>query len=242
MSNILEIRNFTKTYSKGKKAVDNLDLTVAPGDIYGFIGHNGAGKTTTIRAVVGVMDFDSGTINVCGHDVKNASVEAKSKIAYIPDKPDVYEYLTGIQYLNYIADIFGVDKDLRRERIEKYATAFEMTSALGDLISSYSHGMKQKVSLIAAFLHQPKLLVLDEPFIGLDPVSAVRLREMMTELAQSGSAILFSSHVLVVVEKLCNKIAIIKGGKLVIEGSTAQVLENSSLEELFLEIAESGSK
>jgi len=242
MSNILEIRNFTKTYSKGKKAVDNLDLTVAPGDIYGFIGHNGAGKTTTIRAVVGVMDFDSGTINVCGHDVKNASVEAKSKIAYIPDKPDVYEYLTSIQYLNYIADIFGVDKDLRRERIEKYATAFEMTSALGDLISSYSHGMKQKISLIAAFLHQPKLLVLDEPFIGLDPVSAVRLREMMTELAQSGSAILFSSHVLVVVEKLCSKIAIIKGGKLVIEGNTAQVLENSSLEELFLEIADAGPK
>jgi len=237
--NILEIKDFSKIYTGGKKAVDGLNLTVAPGDIFGFIGHNGAGKTTTIRAIVGVMDFETGSIVVDGqHDVKTDSVAAKSKIAYIPDKPDVYEYITGIQYLNYMADIFGVDKDLRKQRIEKYAAAFEMTTSLGDLISSYSHGMKQKISLIAAFLHQPKLLILDEPFIGLDPIAAIRLKEMMAELCALGSAIFFSSHVLVMVEKLCNKIAIIKGGRLVTVGETEAVLGDSSLEEIFVEVSQ----
>lgn len=238
MQNILEIRDFTKSYSGGVKAVDGLNLTVQAGDIFGFIGHNGAGKTTTIRSVVGVIDFEGGSIHVCGHSVKDDPVAAKSHIAYIPDKPDIYEHITGIQYLNYMGDIFGVDKGVRRERVEKYAEAFEMTPALGDLISSYSHGMKQKISLIGAFLHQPKLLILDEPFIGLDPISAIRLREMLTELCELGSAVFFSSHVLVVVEKLCNKIGIIKGGKLVTVGNTDEVLGDSSLEELYVELAQ----
>ena len=236
MNNILEIKNFTKVYTGGKKAVDGLNLSVAAGDVFGFIGHNGAGKTTTIRAMVGVLDFEQGDILVDGHNVKDDPVAAKSRIAYIPDKPDVYEYITGIQYLNYIADIFGVDKNLREQRIKKYADAFELTTALGDLISSYSHGMKQKTLLIGAFLHQPRLLVLDEPFIGLDPISAIRLREMIQELCSQGSAVFFSSHVLVVVEKLCNKIAIIKDGKLVTVGATEDVVGDSSLEELYVEI------
>jgi len=234
---ILEIKNFSKTYGGGKKAADNINLTVEAGDIYGFIGHNGAGKTTTIRAVVGVMDFEEGEILVDGHSVKADPVATKSRIAYIPDKPDLYEYITGIQYLNYIADIYGVPKDLRRERVEKYAEMFEMTSSLGDLISSYSHGMKQKCSLIGAFIHQPKLLILDEPYVGLDPVASVRLRDAMYELCQKGSAIFFSSHILVVVEKLCNKIGMINGGKLVTSGNTEDVLGNSSLEDFFMEVA-----
>ena len=237
MKNILEITNFSKIYSGKKKAVDNLNLTVAPGDIYGFIGHNGAGKTTTIRATVGVMDFEEGQIIVDGYSVKDEPVAAKSRIAYIPDKPDLYEYITGIQYINYIADIYGVEKNIRRERIEKYAGMFEMTSNLGDLISSYSHGMKQKCSLIGAFIHHPKLLILDEPFVGLDPIANVRLREMMHELCSMGSAIFFSSHVLIVVEKLCNKIGIIKDGKLINSGLTEEVLGDSSLEDFFLEVA-----
>lgn len=235
--NVLEIQNFTKIYGGGKKAVDNLSLTVEAGDIFGFIGHNGAGKTTTIRAVVGVMDFEDGTIIVDGHSVKHDPVATKSRIAYIPDKPDLYEYITGIQYLNYIADIYGVPKDVRRERIEKYADMFEMTAVLGDLISSYSHGMKQKCSLIGAFIHEPKLLILDEPFVGLDPVASVKLRDTMFELCQKGSAIFFSSHVLVVVEKLCNKIGMINGGKLVTLGTTEDVLGDSSLEDIFMEVA-----
>jgi len=238
LGNILEIKGFTKVYAGGKRAVDGLDLTVCAGDVFGFIGHNGAGKTTTIRSVVGVIDFDDGEIFVDGFSVKDDPVSAKSRIAYIPDKPDLYEHITGIQYLNYMGDIFGVAKDVRRERIEKYAAAFELTNALGDLISSYSHGMKQKVSLIGAFLHQPKLLILDEPFIGLDPISAIRLREMITELCAGGSAVFFSSHVLVVVEKLCNKIGIIKNGKLVTAGLTEDVLGDSSLEELYVELAQ----
>ncbi|MDR2166750.1 MAG: ABC transporter ATP-binding protein [Clostridiales bacterium] len=235
---MLEIRDFSKVYTGGKRAVDGLSLRVAPGDIFGFVGHNGAGKTTTIRAVVGVIDFEEGSIVVDGHDIKDNPVAAKSRIAYIPDKPDLYEYITGIQYLNYMADIFGVPKDIRRERIEKYAEAFELTAALGDLISSYSHGMKQKTSLIGAFLHRPRLLILDEPFIGLDPISSIRLREMMHELCAAGSAIFFSSHVLVVVEKLCNKIGIIKDGKLITSGETETVLGDSSLEELYVELSQ----
>ncbi|MCL2396572.1 MAG: ABC transporter ATP-binding protein [Defluviitaleaceae bacterium] len=238
---MLDIRNFSKIYTGGKRAVDDLTLSVAPGDVYGFIGHNGAGKTTTIRAVVGVLDYEEGTILVEGHNVKDDPVATKSRIAYIPDKPDLYEYITGIQYLNYIADIYGVERDLRQARIEKYAGMFDMTSSLGDLISSYSHGMKQKCSLIAAFMHQPKLLILDEPFIGLDPVATVKLREMMHELCAGGSAIFFSSHILVVVEKLCNKIGIIKDGRLVTSGATETVLGDSSLEDIFLEVARDDS-
>jgi len=237
MQNILEIRNFSKTYTD-KKAVDNLSLTVQPGDIYGFIGHNGAGKTTTIRAMVGVMDFEEGTILVDGSSVKEDPVTTKSRIAYIPDKPELYEYITGIQYLNYIADIYNVERAEREGRIKKYADMLEMTANLGDLISTYSHGMKQKCTIIGAFLHHPKLLVLDEPFVGLDPIASIKLREMMHTLCASGSAIFFSSHVLMVVEKLCNKIGIIKDGKLVTSGNTEAVLGNSSLEDIFLEVAQ----
>ncbi|MCL2415646.1 MAG: ABC transporter ATP-binding protein [Defluviitaleaceae bacterium] len=234
---MLEIKNFSKTYSGGKRAVDNLSLKVEAGDIYGFIGHNGAGKTTTIRAAVGVMSFEEGQIFVDGHEVRDNPMHCKSVTAYIPDKPELYEYITGIQYLNYISDIFGLSQELRRERITKYADIFQMTSNLGDLIGSYSHGMKQKTTLIGAFIHEPKLLVLDEPFIGLDPVASFDLKKIMTELVERGNAIFFSSHVLEVVEKLCNKIAIIKGGKLVSDGETEAVLGDSSLEEIFLEVA-----
>ncbi len=237
MENILEIKNLTKTYSGGKRAVDNLNLTVEAGDIYGFIGHNGAGKTTTIRAVVGVMDFDSGEVFIDGHSVKKESVLCKSVTAYIPDNPDLYDYLTGIQYLNYIGDMFNTPKKEREALIKKYADSFELTGNLGDLISSYSHGMRQKLALIAAFVHQPRLMVLDEPFVGLDPVASFQLKSMMHELCDKGGAIFFSTHVLEVAEKLCDKIAIIKGGKLIASGPTEEVRGNQSLESVFLEVA-----
>ena len=233
---MLEVKQLTKTYGE-KKAVDNLSLSVFPGDIFGFIGPNGAGKTTTIRAVVGVMDFNEGEILIDGHSVKAEPVLCKSLTAYIPDNPDLYEYLTGIQYLNFIADIFGVDDQTRRARIEKYGGLLELTESLGDLISAYSHGMKQKLAIISAFLHQPKLLVLDEPFVGLDPQASFHLKNMLGELCQSGSAVFFSTHVLEVAEKLCNKIAIIKNGALVASGETDAVRGDSSLEEVFLEVA-----
>lgn len=236
MSNILEIRNLSKTYSGEKKAVDNLSLTVQGGDIYGFIGHNGAGKTTTIRAAVGVMSFDGGEIFIDGHSVKKESVLCKSITAYIPDNPDLYDYLTGIQYLNYMADMFNVTKVERESRIKKYADSFELTGNLGDLISSYSHGMRQKLALIAAFIHQPRLMVLDEPFVGLDPVASFQLKSMMRELCDMGGAIFFSTHVLEVAEKLCNKIAIIKNGKLIASGITEEVRGDKSLESVFLEV------
>ncbi len=236
MSNILEIKNFTKTYSSNKKAVDNLSLTVQTGDIHGFIGHNGAGKTTTIRAAVGVMDFDGGEIFIDGHSVKKESVLCKSMTAYIPDNPDLYDYLTGIQYLNYMGDIFNVSKKEREQLIKKYADCFELTDNLGDLISSYSHGMRQKLTLIGAFIHQPRLMVLDEPFVGLDPVASFQLKNMMQELCDKGSAIFFSTHVLEVAEKLCDKIAIIKDGKLIANGPTKEVRGNKSLESIFLEV------
>ena len=236
MSNILEIKNFTKTYSSDKKAVDNLTLNVQGGDIYGFIGPNGAGKTTTIRAVVGVMNFNSGEIFIDGHSVRKESVLCKSITAYIPDNPDLYDYLTGIQYLNYIGDMFNVTKAERESRIRKYADGFELTGNLGDLISSYSHGMRQKLVLIAAFIHQPRLMVLDEPFVGLDPVASFQLKNMMRELCDTGGAIFFSTHVLEVAEKLCNKIAIIKRGKLIASGITEEVRGDKSLERVFLEV------
>lgn len=235
---MLSIKNFTKTYKGGKKAVDNISIEVEAGDIYGFIGHNGAGKTTTIKAVVGIHDFDSGSITINGLDIKKNEQACKKIIAYIPDNPDIYESLTGIQYLNFIGDIFEVEKIQREQLISKYADAFEITKALGDLISSYSHGMKQKLALISALIHKPKLLVLDEPFVGLDPKAAHKVKEIMKELCNEGSAVFFSTHVLEVAEKLCNKVAIIKGGKIVTCGNTDKVKGDSSLEDIFLGLTE----
>lgn len=238
MQAILEIKGFTKTYSQGKKAVDALSLSVMPGEVHGFIGHNGAGKTTTIRAVVGVMDFDTGEILIDGHSVKEEPVTCKALTAYIPDNPDLYDYITGIQFLNYMADMFSVDQENRQKRIQKYADLFGITDNLGNLVSSYSHGMKQKLALIGAFLHQPKLLVLDEPFVGLDPEAAFHLKEIMRELCDQGSAIFFSTHVLDVAEKLCDKVSIIKQGKLVVSGSMEEIKGSGSLEEVFMEVVE----
>lgn len=238
MQAILEIKDFTKAYSQDKRAVDNLSLSVMPGEIHGFIGHNGAGKTTTIRAVVGVMGFDEGEILIDGHSVKKEPVTCKALTAYIPDNPDLYDYVTGIQFLNYMADMFSVNQKNREERIQRYSDLFNITDSLGNLISSYSHGMKQKLALIGAFLHQPKLLVLDEPFVGLDPEASFRLKEIMRELCSQGSAIFFSTHVLDVAEKLCDKVSIIKQGKMVISGSLEDVRGSGSLEDIFMEVVE----
>lgn len=231
---MLEIKNLTKTYKGGYRAVDNLSLTVEAGDIYGFIGHNGAGKSTTIKSVVGVLDFDGGDIFIDGHSVKTEPIACKKVTAYIPDNPELYEHLTGIQYLNFLGDVFGVDKQTRTEKIGKYADVFEITSNLGDLISSYSHGMKQKLAIIGALIHSPKLLVLDEPFVGLDPKASFEVKKIMREMCESGAAVFFSTHVLEVAEKLCNKIAIIKKGKLVLSGETQEVLDGASLESVFM--------
>lgn len=235
---VLEIRNFTKIYGGNKKAVDNLSLTVEEGDIYGFIGHNGAGKSTTLKAVCGVLAFEEGEIFIDGHSVKKEPVFCKEITAYIPDNPDLYPHLTGVQYLNFICDIFGVGKKERNERIERYADLFELTPDLSNIISSYSHGMKQKLAIIGAFSHEPKLLVMDEPFVGLDPKAAFSVKELLRERCAAGGAVFFSTHVLEVAEKLCNKIAIIKGGRLVADGETKSVVGNESLEETFLELYE----
>ena len=235
---VLEIRNFTKIYGGNKKAVDNLSLTVEEGDIYGFIGHNGAGKSTTLKAVCGVLAFEEGEIFIDGHSVKKEPVFCKGITAYIPDNPDLYPHLTGVQYLNFICDIFGVGKKERNERIGRYADLFELTPDLSNIISSYSHGMKQKLAIIGAFSHEPKLLVMDEPFVGLDPKAAFSVKELLRERCAAGGAVFFSTHVLEVAEKLCNKIAIIKGGRLVADGETRSVVGNESLEETFLELYE----
>ena len=235
---MLEIRNFSKTYKKGKKAVDNLTLTVEAGDIYGFIGHNGAGKSTTIKSVVGVLDFEEGEILIDGKSIRKSPVECKKVTAYIPDNPDIYEHLTGVKYLNFIGDIYEVPSKIRKERIAKYGDLLEITGSLGDLISSYSHGMKQKVALISALIHQPKLMVLDEPFVGLDPKASITLKNIMHEMCGNGSALFFSTHVLEVAEKLCNKIAIIKDGRLIVSGETEKLTGDESLENLFLEVIE----
>ncbi len=232
---VLEIKNYTKSYGGGKIAADNVSLTVEAGDIFGFIGHNGAGKSTTIRAVVGVLDFTEGEIFIDGHSVKTEPIECKKVTAYIPDNPDLYENLTGIQYLNFVADVFGIGAKDREDLIKKYADAFEITDSLGDLISSYSHGMKQKVAIIGALIHSPKLLVLDEPFVGLDPKAAFKLKEIMHEMCENGTAIFFSTHVLDVAEKLCNKVAIIKQGRIIDVGTMEELTEGHSLEEVFLE-------
>ena len=206
------------------------------GDIYGFIGHNGAGKSTTIRAVVGVLDFTEGDIYIDGHSVKDEALACKNVTAYIPDNPDLYENLTGIQYLNFIADVFGIEEATRQERIKKYGDMFEITEALGDLISSYSHGMKQKVAIISALIHEPKLMVLDEPFVGLDPKASFTLKQIMHEMCEQGAAVFFSTHVLDVAEKLCNKVAIIKQGKIIAAGTMEELTGDQSLEEVFLEV------
>ncbi len=232
---MLEIRNYSKSYGGGKKAADNVSLTVMGGDIYGFIGHNGAGKSTTIRAVVGVLDFTEGEIIIDGHSVKEEPMACKQVTAYIPDNPDLYENLTGIQYLNFVADVFGIGSEQRQESIKKYADLFEITEALGDLIGSYSHGMKQKVAIISALIHDPKLLVLDEPFVGLDPKATFTLKEIMHEMCARGTAIFFSTHVLDVAEKLCNKVAIIRQGKIIAAGTMEELTAGHSLEETFLE-------
>lgn len=233
---MLRITHFTKSYKGGRKAVDDLSLVVEPGDIYGFIGHNGAGKTTTIRSVVGVLDFEEGEIEIDGISIRKDPVACKAVTAYIPDNPDIYEHLTGIQYLNFIGDLYNVSKGDREARIQKYSEEFQITPRLGDMISSYSHGMKQKLAIISALIHRPKLLVLDEPFVGLDPQAAHTLKGIMAELCSNGSAIFFSTHVLDVAEKLCNKIAIIKAGKLITYGKTEDVKGNHSLEDVFLEL------
>lgn len=235
---MLEIRNYTKIYGEGKKAADDVTLSVESGDIYGFIGHNGAGKSTTIKAVVGVLDFTDGEILVDGHSVKTEPIECKKITAYIPDNPDLYENLTGIQYLNFIADVFDINSKDREERIKLYADKLEITDSLGDQISSYSHGMKQKVAIISALIHEPKLLVLDEPFVGLDPKATYILKELMHEMCKKGTAIFFSTHVLDVAEKLCNKVAIIKKGKIVATGTMEEIIAGQSLEEVFLEVAD----
>ncbi len=235
---LLRIENLSKTYRSGKKAVDNLSLEINRGDIYGFIGHNGAGKTTTIKCVTGILEFTEGDITIDGRSVKTQPIECKKQLAYIPDNPDLYENLTGIQYLNFIADVFSIPSSERENAIKKYADLLELTTSLGDLISSYSHGMKQKLAIISALIHKPSLFIMDEPFVGLDPKAAHTLKEIMKEQCGNGCAIFFSTHVLEVAEKLCNKIAIIKDGKLVACGETSSVKGNSSLEQLFLELIE----
>lgn len=233
---MLQIINFSKSYKNGKKAANNISITVNKGEIFAFIGHNGAGKTTTIKSVVGILEFEEGDILIDGTSIKKEPLKCKSKIAYIPDNPDIYESLTGIQYLNFIADIYEVSKGEREELIKLYSEKFEIINALGDLISSYSHGMKQKLVLISALIHKPKLLVLDEPFVGLDPKAVHILKEEMKKICKEGAAIFFSTHVLEVAEKLCDKVAIIKEGNIVTQGKMNDVKGNSSLEDIFMEL------
>ncbi len=236
---MLRIEHLTKKYGE-KTAVSDLNLHICPGDIYGFIGHNGAGKTTTIKAVVGIHDYEEGSIKVDGISVKDNPMECKSKIAYIPDNPDIFDYLTGIQYLNFVADIYDVSRTEREQKIKMYADKFEITEALGDLISSYSHGMKQKLTIVSALIHSPKLIIMDEPFVGLDPKAALVLKNIMHEMCQEGCAFFFSTHVLDVAEKLCNKIAIIKEGKLISSGKTEDLVNGQTLEDVFMEVVEDG--
>lgn len=232
---MLKIEHLTKVYG-GKKAVDNLSLHIQPGEIYGFIGHNGAGKTTTLKSVVGILQFDEGEITIDGISIREQPLACKKKFAYIPDNPDLYDFMTGIKYLNFIADVFGVDENIRQERIRKYAELFELTNDLGQPIAAYSHGMKQKLAIIAAWMHDPKLIIMDEPFVGLDPKASHLLKGMMREVCDNGGAIFFSTHVLEVAEKLCDKVAIIKGGKLIRSGTMEEVKGDDSLEEVFLEL------
>ena len=232
---MLRIENYTKQYGD-KKAVDDLSLHIRPGEVYGFIGHNGAGKTTTLKACAGILQFEKGEICVDGVSIRENPLECKRKIAYIPDNPDLYDFMTGIQFLNFIADIFGIDAATRQTRIHRYADAFELTADLAQPISTYSHGMKQKLAIIAAWIHEPKLIIMDEPFVGLDPKASHLLKQMMRQLCDNGSAIFFSTHVLEVAEKLCDKVAIIKSGRLIRSGTMEEVKGDTSLEEVFLEL------
>ena len=236
-SDMLRIEHLTKTYGE-KKAVDDLSLHIAPGEIYGFIGHNGAGKTTTLKSIAGILQFDAGDIHIGGISIREDPLACKHMMAYIPDNPDLYEYMTGIKYLNFIADIFGVSADDRQARIRDYAARFELTDDLAQPIAAYSHGMKQKLAIISAWLHQPRLILMDEPFVGLDPKAAHLLKGMMRELCDAGGAIFFSTHVLEVAEKLCDKVAIIKGGRLIRSGTMEDVKGDESLESVFLELEE----
>ena len=238
---MLNIQHLTKTYGE-KKAVDDLNLHIAPGEIYGFIGHNGAGKTTTLKSVAGILPFDQGEITVGGLSMKTDPLICKRQMAYIPDNPDLYDFMTGIQFLNFIADIFAVPADVRQARIREYAGRFELTGDLAQPIAAYSHGMKQKLAIIAAWLHQPKLIIMDEPFVGLDPKAAHLLKGMMRELCDQGGAIFFSTHVLEVAEKLCDKVAIIKGGRPIRSGTMEAVKGDDSLEQVFLELEDEDRK
>ena len=238
---MLRIEHLTKKFGE-KKAVDDLSLHLRPGEIYGFIGHNGAGKTTTIKSCCGILRFDSGEIYVDGISMKEDPLACKKKIAYIPDNPDLYEFMTGIRFLNFVADIFGVGKIERQEQIHKYAQTFELTADLAQPISAYSHGMKQKLAIISALLHEPKLVIMDEPFVGLDPKASHLLKEIMRDICNHGGAIFFSTHVLEVAEKLCDKVAIIKNGKLIKSGTMEEVKGDTSLEDVFLELEDSHDK
>lgn len=232
---MLKIEHLTKSYGD-RKAVDDLSLHILPGEIYGFIGHNGAGKTTTLKSVVGILQFDSGEITVNGADIRTAPIECKKQMAYIPDNPDLYDFMSGIQYLNFIADIFEVPVEVRKERIHRYADDFGLTDDLGQAISAYSHGMKQKLAIIAALIHEPKLIIMDEPFVGLDPKAAHTLKAIMRRICDDGGAIFFSTHVLEVAEKLCDKVAIIRNGRLIRSGTMEEVRGDESLEAVFLEL------
>ena len=234
-NNMLQIKNLTKRYGD-KLAVDNLSLHIMPGEIYGFIGHNGAGKTTTIKACTGILNFEEGDILIDGVSIKEKPLECKKQMAYIPDNPDMYDFMTGIGYLNFIADIFGVPEEVRDELIDKYADAFEIKDNLGQLVSEYSHGMKQKLAIISAWIHEPKRVIMEEPFVGLDPKASHILKQMMRKMCDDGGAIFFSTHVLEVAEKLCDKVAIIKGGRLIKAGIMEQVKGDESLESVFLEL------
>ena len=232
---MLIIEHLTKTYGE-KKAVDDLSLHIRPGEIFGFIGHNGAGKSTTLKSAVGILAFDEGRITICGKNLADEPLSCKRDLAYIPDNPDLYEFMSGIKYLNFIADVFGIPADVRQERIRRYADLFELTGDLAQPISAYSHGMKQKLAVISAWLHDPKLIIMDEPFVGLDPKASHLLKEMMREHCDRGGAIFFSTHVLEVAEKLCDKVAIIKQGQLIRSGTMEEVRGDDSLEEVFLEL------
>ena len=233
---MLHIEHVTKSYDGVKKAVNDVSLNITAGDIFGFIGHNGAGKTTLLKSIAGIIDFDQGDITVDGHSIKKDPMQVKSLISYIPDNPDVYESLTGLQYLEFISDVFKIDLEERKRLITHYGTLFEILDVLGNPISSYSHGMKQKLVIISALIHKPKLMLLDEPFVGLDPKASFQLKEIFQDMCKKGTAIFFSTHVLEVVEKLCNKVAIIKQGKIVATGNTQEIIQNQSLEDIFMEI------
>lgn len=233
---MLSIQNVTKSYDGKKNACDQINLTIEEGDLYGFVGHNGAGKTTLLKSISGIIDFEGGDIQFQGYSIRKEPLKVKELIAYIPDNPDIYESLTGIQYLEFIADVFKIETIERKQSVEKYATLFEIINVLNNPISSYSHGMKQKLVIIGALIHKPKLLLLDEPFVGLDPKASFQLKEIFKEMCSKGASIFFSTHVLEVVEKLCNKVAIIKQGKIVASGNTQEIIMNKSLENIFMEI------